>query len=272
MAALNSAATIPPGGEGAVEAKINIYDGRGPFAHTVTVETSDPQGQAIKLKLKAKVLVDVRVEPRRIDLERIIKGDSGSGSAEMETDMPDEVELTKVEVVGDHPDTSAKLVRKKGTTSVHVRFDSEKVGLVERRLKVFTTAKRRPVVEVEVVGYVVNLWEVSPRSLAFPQSEDGEEPRRLVKVTPRKQTRYKVLKVVDPSGAVATHLEKTGDHYSIDAVFKHPPKAWRGTIEITTDDPDQSSISVRYFVQKGRHAKSTDEPSPRAIKLPLPTN
>ena len=268
MAALKSAATIPPGGDGTIEAQVSIFDSRGEFSHTVTVETSDPQRQTVKLGVKGKVLVDARFEPRRIDLGPIVLGDTASTTTKLETDMPEKVRLTKVVVAGNPPNTHAEIVREKGAPAVQVRFESDKIGLVEHKLEVHTTAERRPTVEIEVVGHVVNLWEVTPRTLSLPESEDGGEPRSTIELTARKRTKYRVTKAIDPTGAVETQLAKRGDHFTIDLKLIHPVKAWRGRIEITTDDPDQPSISVRYFVQKGRHVKSADRPEKLRIKTP----
>ncbi len=267
MAALASAAEIPPGGEGAIKASVSTRGRRGNLRKTVTVETSDPEHRTIRLKLQAKVVVEAELDPHYFNFGRMDRGEKASQTAFLEARDPS-VKLTKVEWIGDTPDAKAKIVTKDGRQGVRVDFAAKEIGLIRRRLKVHTSSEKIPDFNVMVRAQVLGDWEISSRTVSFPEpGEDVEErhQKRTIRLTARNKNPYKVIKVVDSSDAVASRIEKTQKGYEIELTLEKVPERRRGTIEIVTNDPDEGSFKVRYFVRKLR---SRGIP-PRPIHRPL---
>jgi hypothetical protein len=249
MAALASAAEVPPGGEAEITTKTDVSGRRGAIVKTVNVETSDPNQPHITLSLKATVLVDVELDPETIDLNMIVKGDKVTGVAKLVTARPGEVKLTKIVPLEDgEGDVKVTLVRGQ---EVRAEATPAELGLINRRFEVYTTSEKQPVLTLLVFGHVVGIWEISPRTVSFRQTAE-ETPRATVEVTPRRRTRYRVTKAEDLSGAVETVLKRTSKGYTVDLALKEIPSRRRGTIDITTDDPDERLITVRYYVRRAR--------------------
>lgn len=215
----------------------------------VTVKTSDPDRPRVKLELKATVMFEAELDPRRLDLGLIVKGERAAGTVKLITDRPREVRLTKVALGEGESELKASVLP--GGKGIKVEHVAEDYGLIRRMLKIWTTSDKLPTLELEVVGHIAGLWEVTPRTLSFRTNPDGTPPHRTLKVTPRRRTRYRVLEVVDPAGAVEARMKKAAGRYVIDLTLKSPSQRRRGALEIKTTDPDDRVIKVKYYVRRG---------------------
>lgn len=255
MAALASAAEIPPGGEGVIKATVNTRGRSGTINKLVTVETSDPDNRITRLKLKATILVEAGLEPRAVSIGRIGRGEEVVKTASLVARDPSKVKLTGVEVIGEDKSIKAKIVKNEGRDAVEITYKGSKIGPVRGRLKVSTTSEKHPTIDLPLHGFVLGNWEVLPRTMSFPAPEaesDRPNTKRVLRVKARGETRHRITKAVDPEGFVKTKLTKTDDGYEIELTLSKVPEKRRGTIEISTNDPEEPSLEARYFVRRNR--------------------
>ena len=274
MAALSSAAEIPPGGEGVIKATISTRGRSGTLNKTVTVETSDPDNRMVRLKLVAKVLVEAGLEPRAISIGRVGKDEVVTKVATLVARDPSKVKLTGVEVVGDDPNVTAKITKNNDRDAVEVTYKATKVGAVRATLKVSTTSEKHPTLDLPLHGFVLGNWELMPRTVSFPSPEEDQDQtgsKRVVRVKSRTKSAYRITKAVDPEGGVKTKLTKTDDGYEIELILKQVPEKRRGVVEITTNDPDERTLEARYFVRRARTGHRGAPPRPlKALRRELP--
>lgn len=253
MAALASAADIPPGGEGAIKATFNTRGRSGTVTKTITVETSDPDNRRVRLRLKANVLVEAGFDPRGVNLGRIDLGQEVSKTASFVSRNPAKVKLTGVEVVSENEGLTAKLVKTDGQQGVLVTFKGTEVGTIRGRIRGQTTSEKSPTIDLIVRGIVLGNWALRPRTISFSQPEEGEDPpRRRLKIQSRGEHNFRVLKAVDQAGAVTTKLSKTDAGYELELTLNKVPEKRRGIITITTNDPSERTLKARFFVRRRR--------------------
>jgi hypothetical protein len=272
MAALASAAEIPPGGEGVIKATINTRNRSGPITKTVTVETSDPENESVRLVIKGTILVEAALEPRSVNVGRIGKGETITKVSKLTSRDPAKVKLTKVEVVEPVEGLTAKLLQGDGVESVEVTFKGLVIGPVRSRIKVSTSSEKRPELELPVYGMVLGNWELTPRTVSFPDPAIEPTPgpaTSVLKVTTRNKTAFRVTKAVDAEGAVTTKVTKTAEGFEIALTLAKVPEKRQGTITITTTDPDERSLEVRYFIRRSRPSGIAPRPV-KSLRRELP--
>ena len=255
MAALTSAADIPPGGEGTIKASVHTRGRSGALSKTVTVETSDPDHRRVILRLKAKVIVEAALQPRNINLGHLSVGDTVTKTATLVARDPEKTKLTKVEVTSETEGLSAKIIHPEGHDAIEVTYKATKVGSVRGQLRVSTSSEKTPVLNARVWGTVLGNWEVLPRAVSFPAPEEGGEPvKRSIRIKARHETNYRVTKAVDSEGALRIKLQKAPNGYTLDLTLTKVPEKRRGVITITTTDPQERTIQARYYVRSKRRS------------------
>jgi hypothetical protein len=265
MAALASAAEIPPGGEGVIKATINTRGRSGQITKTVTVETSDSENETIRLSLKANILVEAALEPRSINIGRIGKGETVTKTASLTARDPAKVKLTKVELAEPVEGLTVALVKVDDRDAVEVTFKASKIGTVRTRIKVATSSDKRPELELPIYGVVLGNWELVPRTASFAPSEGEADPvqaKATIKITARNKTAFRVTKAVDAEGNVTAKVSKTAEGYEVELTLAKVPEKRQGVVTITTNDPDERTLEARYFVRRSRPGGI----SPRPIK------
>ncbi len=223
----------------------------------VTVETSDPVKRTIRLRLKVKVMVEVAFEPRSINLGQLEKDEEALKTALLVARDPEKTKLTGVEIAGEAEGLTAKIIKtEKGQDAVQISYKASKIGTIRHTLKISTTSEKQPVVKLIIRGRVLGNWEVDPRSLSFQEIEEGQEQRaRTLRITSRKQTKFRVTKVVDPEGAVVTKLKQTEKGYEVEVRLEKMPEKRRGVIQITTNDPEEPTLETRYSIRQTRSGR-----------------
>jgi hypothetical protein len=275
VAALASAADIPPGGEGAIKASVQTRGRSGPLNKTITVETSDPDNSRVRLQLKVAVISEAAFEPRSLNFGQLGTGETVTKSATFVARDPSKVKLTGVEVVAETEGITAKITKIEGRDAVEVSYRGAKVGTIRGLVKVSTTSEKRPTLDLMVRGIVLGNWEVLPRSVSFPSLEDGGEPvSRSIHVKARKQTSFRVTKAVDESGSVRAKVTKAPDGFTVDLTLAKVPESRRGVVVISTTDPQEKAIEARYFVRSKRDPlqnRSIEALKQKMRPMPVPT-
>ena len=273
MAALMSAAEIPPGGEGTIKATIRTARRSGNLSKSITVQTSDPNKAPVRLLMKGKVIVEADLVPQRLSFGRIDMGEEVTKVAKLVARDPEKVRLTKAKAVADDANLRAKLIKVEGQDAVEVRFVGKKAGTIRGVVEVSTTSEKRPTIKLMVTGFVMGNWEVRPRTVHFPEPEEGADPpaKRTVRITQRKQTRFRVTKVTDPDGAVSSKVTKTEEGFEVEVTLNNVPEKRRGILKVSTNDPSERTIDVRYYVRRKRVGRRPALPRPvKSLRPPRP--
>lgn len=277
MAAIASAAEIPPGGEGAIKATLSTRRRAGKISKTIRVETDDPENSIVNLVLKANIVVEADLDPSYFNFAKVDLGETATQTAEFQTHDEARVKLTKLELVDSPEGVTAKVIKVDGGSAVQVKLKGLKVGSVRHTLKVHTSSEKQPVFDVLIRAKVLGAWDLSTSRVFFSEpreAEEGAEPvvqKRTIQITPRGKTRHKVIKAVDPQGVVSTKLTPTKEGYSIEVTLSEVSEKRRGVIQITTSDPQEKTLEVRYMVRRGRERKIPARPiirPPVVNKLP----
>jgi hypothetical protein len=253
MAALTSAADIPPGGEAAIEATLHTRGRSGELTKMVTVETSDPSRSLVRLRLQGTVLVSLGFVPPYLSLGRLTRGEEVEQTATLVARDEAEISIVGIEVLGATGNLDAKQTTVEGRPALQVTYRAAKIGPIGARIRVTTNSKKRPTLDLMVRGRVDGNWKVMPRAVHFPApaADSADEPqlRKLV-IEPRKNTRFKLVNAADNTDAVAVSLSKKGSGYEVALRLKKAPSNGRGTIEIQTNDPDEPVIRTHYYVRR----------------------
>jgi len=271
MAALMSAAKIPPGGEGTIKATIQTARRSGNLSKSISVQTSDPDNARVRLRLKGTVIVEADLVPQRISFGRIDMGEPVTKIAKLVAREPGKVRLTSAKATTENLNLKAKLIKVDGQDAVEVKFVGKAAGTVRGIVEVGTSSEKRPSIKLIVTGFVMGNWEVRPRTVHFPEPEEGaEEPlKRTIRITPRNETRFRVTKVTDPDGAVSGTVTKAEKGFEVEVTLNKVPEKRRGILKVTTNDPSERNIDVRYYVRRKRGARTGRLPRPVKSLRPI---
>ena len=252
-AALTSAADVPPGGEATIEVSVSTHGRSGQLTKVATVETNDPDNAVVRLQLSGNVVVEAALDPQRIALGQVSRGERVTKQAVLTAREPGKVRITGVEVVSESEGLTARLTKQDGRDAVEVSFQGKQIGPVRGQVKVSTSAAKAPTIDLWVLGEVVGTFDLVPRSVSFAEPESGgAPPRAVLEVRPRGETRHRVTEVRDPSGSVDATVSRRDEAWRVDLVLTKVPETRRGVLEIATTDPDQRTIEARYFVRQTR--------------------
>lgn len=256
MAALASAAEIPPGGEGAIKTSISTRGRSGVVSKVVTVESTDPNSRFSRLRLKATVIVEAALQPRSINLGRLNRGETITKTTKLIARDPAKTKITSVEAEATEGELTAKIVEVGDNQGVAVSYKGTKTGVVRGRVEVTTNSKKRPTINVMVRGLVLGTWELIPRTVSFPEpGEDGEPPRRTLRIKARTETNFRITKVEDSEDVVTAKITKSDNGYEVELTLSKTPEKRRGTLEITTTDPEERTLKARYFIRRPRRGR-----------------
>jgi len=152
-----------------------------------------------------------------------------------------------------------------------VTFDAKKVGRIRGQVKVQTNSDKVPTIDLWVHGEVLGNFDVSPRMISFVEPSEGQPSKQTIQVRPRNKGPFKVLGARDPEGSVEANVQKSADGWTIDLVLKRTPEKRRGTLEISTNDPEERTIVANYMVRRaGLERVLPQQIDLRRLKRPMP--
>ena len=147
--------TIWPGRTGAVEVSLDTSGLSGRQAKAVRLRTNDPQVAEIELTLHGEVAADLRVEPDRVYLGRIGRGEVATGVVNVIVLRP-EVAITSVSSESGQLEVSRAPLDEplRGVRLIVVPRTNGEPGRFSDSIVVSTTSPRQPRIEIPVLASV----------------------------------------------------------------------------------------------------------------------
>lgn len=169
-AAVTSAKTIPPGGDGTLKANFNTAGRGGPQTKTITVVTNDPEKPQVLFRLSGKIKKgdepQIKIDPVNLDMGVIEPG--GIGSKEITITNTGTADLILKDFVGRNHVTvkenggEKRTLKPNDILTIEVAAAPENItGIYQGYLQIRNNSSQRNVT-VPVYGYVSEKYMLKP--------------------------------------------------------------------------------------------------------------
>jgi hypothetical protein len=249
---------LPPGEDSDVAVTFDTRFDKGPATRTITVYTNDPAAKSIVLTIKGDVKVQVEAAPAQVAFGDVKHGTDQTRQVLLNdllagTDPAKAPQEFKVQsITNASPNIkvaeASRTDGKAGGALTVTLLPTMPIGAFDDTIKV--TTSRAPV-DITVFGNVQGDITVKPAQVSFgvvPHRQGTLRYVRLVNVGARPM---KVTSVTSSNVSVSATAEpvEAGKEYKITLELRPntPDGALRGQVAITTDDPQQQTLSLPYF-------------------------
>lgn len=256
-------ADIPPGGEGEIEVTFSTGGKVGNQTKTITVTSNDPDNANSKLKITALIEIAFGFSTRGMNFGTVSMKDEVTKTAYIEIKDPATTQLT--ELISSSPlievrqlpattdadgkykigvEVKLKPGSKPGRFNESIKAKSNLEGIRESTLRVSAT----------ITGDI----ELNPLSIRFNRIPDDEEKSttsqtvHIINKSPERD--LNILAYEDPDHKLNLDLKtlQGGQRYELVATLNgdnlDESNYFKGTIEITTDNPEQEKVTVDYMI------------------------
>ena len=260
-AAVEDKKEIPPGGHGMVKVTYHTKGRPGDANKTITVASNDPVNPNYQLKIHMMVVREIDVQPDKVYMYNVQHGTAQSQTIKI-TGKPrlplkilsaqstnNQVTVTSIVPIHD-PATHVN-----GAT-IQVDVPSTRpIGTFTDSIKVLTSSKKRPEIDVDVMVDVVGKFTYQPKSVNFSQNQTSPS---MVSFNAQNTKDFVIRKVESEKHLVRPYVKKVNygggvEQYTLMiAPPKHVPANSDGkdTITITTNDVEQPKVTVDVRVSK----------------------
>jgi uncharacterized protein DUF1573 len=251
-AAAAPARVIAAGEDGTIEVIFDTTHDGGHKARTVTVYSNDPAQPVTILTLQGSIAADVTAEPRQLYLGHVARGQTVANEVRLVPDEHAVVTLAGVDAGGRvieatlddaAPGASGRRLR------VAVKSDAP-LGRFQESVIVRSTSRLHPTLSIPIAGVVDGDVVISPRTLSFGPIMPGRAASLTLAVRNQGKTpvHVTVADLVPPLGRVQISAVRDGQEYRLSVALNDPLPTGRlqGTLQIHTDHPDQSLITVPF--------------------------
>jgi Protein of unknown function (DUF1573)/Flagellar-associated PapD-like len=254
---------VAPGEETEIGVSFDTRFDKGPATRTITVFTNDPKAQQIVLTMKGDVKVQVEAAPAQIAF-----GDVRHGTAQTRqvllTDLVTGQASTAQSGVKGNPDFKVSSVTnsspnikvepgprndgKPGAALTVTLLKTMPLGAFDDTIKVATS---RAPVDITVFGTVQGDITVKPAQVSFGIVPHRQGTLRMVRLVNAGARAMRVTGVSSSNASVSAKVEPItpGKEYRVTLALRPntPDGALHGLIAITTDDPEQQTVSLPYY-------------------------
>jgi len=263
---------VPPGGAGEIRLKYSVEKGKGSFVHLAYVATNDPRFPLMKLAACGNATKTVRVEPKYLDLGRLVAGATYTTychltySGDVPLDVA-EVELVARGLKGDWrilerelaeglvpaaPGTVALVGNNACILALSLMPEPDFVGDVEGALYVHTSVEGFQTLRVPLMCRVVAPVLLLPEVLFLGEIRSGQSVQKTI--TTVSMTR-------DPFRIVGVDTATTGLNCSFPTAETH-----EAAISFTGRIEDPSRVANASIVL---HVEMSGQPQAMAIDIPV---
>jgi len=260
-AAVEDKKEIPPGGRGVIKATYHTKGRPGHATKIITVTSNDPVNPSYQMKLDMTVVRDIDVEPEKIYLYNIQHG---------------QPQTTTVKIMG-KPNMSLKILsaqsangavtvssitpyvdpathRYGATLQVDVP-SSHDIGNFADTIKVQTSSKKKPELDIDVWGEVVGKFTYSPQTIYFAPHQNNPI---TVSFTAQDTQHFTIRKVESVHHLARPAVKKVNFGNGVEQyqVVIDPPKSLsadsdgKDSILVTTNDLEQPQVAIDVQVSK----------------------
>ena len=259
---------IPPGGEGQIEVTFDSSHKKGQQKKTVTVESNDPRRPTASLNISALVEVVFGWDQYNLDLGKFRRGQPVTMTTSMVVKDPSTSK--NVTFLSSSPYISAALARTPATSdsegshlTVEVSAAPEiPVGRFNATLTARAGDRTSLDAALPIVANVIGNTDISPDAVQFhvdTTKADAKPVKQVIKVmSVIDAAQVHLLDVKDVEQRMAIHVDTlvAGKQYEISVTPQPSVILARqnvvGSITVTTDDKDQPTTLVNYFISFGQ--------------------
>jgi hypothetical protein len=254
---------VAPGEESDIAVTFDTRFDKGPATRTITVFTNDPQAQKIVLTLKGDVKVQVEAAPAQVafgDVKRgveqtrqVLLTDLVAAQASSSPNGAKGLADFKVQsVTNSSPhikvEPGARTDGKPGAALTVTLLKTMPLGAFDDTIKVATS---RAPVDITVFGTVQGDLTVKPAQVSFGIVPHRQGTQRMVRLVNAGAREVRVTGITSTNASVSATVEPItpGKEYRVTLALRPntPDGALRGQVAITTDDPDQRSVSLPFY-------------------------
>ena len=135
------------------------------------------------------------------------------------------------------------------------------MGRLSDTIRVTTTSKKRPTIEIPVFGSVEGDLVLAPPQVSFGVVQQGERKTQEVSIKSRSTIPIHIVKVLSSNADIEPVLTtiKDGEEYKLALNARTDSKVGRieGEVQIFTDHPTEKVLTIPLYgmVSGGRQAK-----------------
>jgi hypothetical protein len=249
---------LAPGEDSDIAVTFDTRFDKGPATRTITVSTNDPAAKSIVLTIKGDVKVQVDATPAQIafgdvkhgtdQTRQVLLNDLVAGTDP--TKPPQEFKVQSMTNASPNIKVAAapRTDGKAGAALTVTLLPTMPIGAFDDTIKVATS---RAPVDITVFGNVQGDITVKPAQVSFGVVPHRQGTLRFVRLVNAGTRPMKVTGVTSSNVSVSATAEpvEAGKEYKITLELRPntPDGALRGQLAITTDDPQQQTLSLPYF-------------------------
>jgi hypothetical protein len=254
---------VPPGDDTDIGVSFDTRFDNGPATRTITVYTNDPKAQSIVLTMKGDVKVQVEAAPAQVAFGDVKHGTEETRRvlltdlvAEQVAAAPNGVKGSASFKVNSATNSSpnikvepgARNDGKPGAGLTITLLKTMPLGAFDDTIKVATS---RAPVDITVFGTVQGDITVKPAQVSFGIVPHHQGTLRMVRLVNAGARAMRVTGVKSSNDSVSATVEPItpGKEYRVTLALRPntPDGALHGLIAITTDDPNQQTVSLPYY-------------------------
>jgi hypothetical protein len=254
---------VAPGEESDVAVSFDTRFDKGPATRTITVYTNDPKAQQILLTLKGDVKVQVEAAPAQVAFGDVKHGSEqtrqviltdlvAEQAAGSQKDSKGPTEFKVQSTTNANPNIKVEPATrsdgKPGAALTITLLKTMPLGPFDDTIKVATS---RAPVDVTVFGTVQGDITVKPAQVSFGIVAHHQGTLRMVRLVNAGTRAITVTGVSSSNPSVSATVEPitAGKEYKVTLALQPntPDGALHGQVAITTDDPNQHTVSLPYY-------------------------
>jgi uncharacterized protein DUF1573/flagellar associated PapD-like protein len=252
---------VAPGEETDIGVSFDTRFDKGPATRTITVFTNDPKAQQIVLTMKGDVKVQVEATPAQVAFRDVKHGveqtqqvlltdlvAEQAGQSGVKGDAPFKVDSVTHSSPNLKVEPGPRTDGKPGAALTITLLKTMPLGAFDDTIKVATS---RAPVDITVFGTVQGDITVKPAQVSFGIVPHHQGTLRMVRLLNAGTRAMRVTGVSSSNASVSATVEPItpGKEYRVTLALRPntPDGALRGLIAITTDDPEQQTVSLPYF-------------------------
>ena len=263
-AAVISSEVLAPGQEGTISATFDTSHFSGEKTKEISVYSNDPTHAVTTLTLQGEITVEIEVEPPQLYLGRVRRGEETVRSVDVVYDADKPITITKVENSSPLLTVHTQDIEqggRKGKKLIVTLKKNAPLGRLSDTIRVTTTSKKRPTIEIPVFGSVEGDLVLAPPQVSFGVVQQGERKTQEVSIKSRSTIPIHIVKVLSSNADIEPVLTtiKDGEEYKLALNARTDSKVGRieGEVQIFTDHPTEKVLTIPLYgmVSGGRQAK-----------------
>lgn len=253
IAALGIKRELKPGESGEIKAVFNSQNYMGWVRKTIYVQSNDRDEPTVALQIIGKVLVDIGVNPRRVDFGQIQMGESHQKKIALFPMKLKRLKVERIESSAPYITThqEEKIIEGESGVEITVLLSPEvPQRKLSESLNIHTNSKKQSVISIPIIGTIRGGIWTSPEELVFGCHRGHKRTLELT-VNVGEKKGFRILKAEDELGYVTPKVsflkeEELHQVYQIEVEVKPdaPVGQFKERLHLYTNDKEQPVLDV----------------------------